>query len=448
MAELKMNSSEKNKILIIAGELSGDFLGGELISAFKKRGNFKFYGTGGPLMTSEGIVLWESIDVMSAVGFTEVVRKYFPLRKLINRICKQSVREGIDFAVLIDYPGFNIILARKLHKLNIPVYFYVSPQIWAWHYRRIYKYKKYGQHIFCLFPFEVDIYQKIGMSASYHGHPLAKRLNYKFQSERPLEVEENDIEICFMPGSRIRELEKIFPIMLQLAFWLYLKVSPKRSIHFYFSCIDSRFSKWMKRFISVFFPGTVELQDRSSFRELEQNRLEMLNFLKKTDSLPNKKKLQDKKILNDAFHKFVERCSFIQDSTLHAIKRANFTVTSSGTSTLEIAFMERPMIILYKVSPITAKIVKRLIKIPYIGMVNILEGKFICREFLQEEMTLEKITKEADRLLNDSKYRNEMIRNLKKIHKDLSIKDPYPEIVDFILNKEDIIYDTKSGIEK
>jgi len=234
-----MNRSKK--VLIIAGEHSGDRLGRELMDELAKH-DCIFFGTGGKQMNQAGMDLWEDIENMSAVGLTEVIKKYFPLKKLIKMIKAQSLSLGIDFAILIDYPGFNLILAKELHSAKIPVFFYVSPQVWAWRYKRVFKIKKYCRHIFVLFPFEAELYKEAGMPVSYFGHPMSERLPVQLASEKKLSLDDKPLEICLMPGSRKRELNDLLPIMLSACLWQFI-ISGNNNLRVHSLCAISAKAK-------------------------------------------------------------------------------------------------------------------------------------------------------------------------------------------------------------
>lgn len=426
---------DKQKYLIVAGEISGDLLGADLMAAIRDKSSdtWQAMGTGGPAMGKEGLEAWADVDEVTAVGVTEIFRKYGYLKKLLKEIARRAVDENCRFALLIDYPGFNIRLARKLHEAGIPVYFYVSPQVWAWKYKRVYQYRKYGRHIFCLFRFEVDIYREIGMSASYHGHPLPERIEARLEEERrenhPWSQPAGDGQnrsVALLAGSRTREVHQLFPLMLQSALFLLLEY-PEENWRFRVPAAREEFAEWCRGFSGAFLARSAGNQESGKESVGSGLPVKQERALKKQADVALKdwnKFLSGKNYPRVAVLtavKTLARSLEIQTGgTLSALETAHTVITTSGTSTLEVAWFHRPMAILYRVSPVTFAILSRWVKIPYIGMVNVLSGRFICREFIQREMTLENLAPELKRLVEPGSYRAKMIRGLKVVARELA----------------------------
>ncbi|MCW8806274.1 MAG: lipid-A-disaccharide synthase [Ignavibacteriaceae bacterium] len=343
-------STSKNKLMIITGEVSGDLIGGSLIRELKSLNpDLKITGIGGDRMKASGMDLIYHTDQMAFLGFVEVV-KHLPFihqvqKKLINIIKS----EKINCVVLIDYPGFNLSIAKKLKSLGIKIIYYVSPQIWAWAKGRVKKVKRLVDKMLVVFPFEVDFYEKEKVNVEYVGHPLVERINqYTFLSKDEFFSKfnlDNEKEILLvLPGSRKQEVKEIFPEVIKaagrLANEFNLQVVVARSKN-----IDERY-----------------------FRE------------------------------NSSSDKFTT----IGDHNYELMKYSGFGIIKSGTSTLEAGYFALPMIVVYKTSPLTYLIGKQLVTLDKIGMVNILLDEMVVPELIQNEANSENIFNAASKVLFDN----------------------------------------------
>ncbi|NWF89989.1 MAG: lipid-A-disaccharide synthase [Ignavibacteriaceae bacterium] len=343
----------KKNILVIAGEVSGDMHGAALIRELKKLNqDIEVYGIGGNLMKNEGAFLVHHINRMAFLGFVEVI-KHIPFIKKVQRDLISLVKEkNIHTAVLIDYPGFNLNLAVKLKELKVNVAYYISPQIWAWGKNRIEKIKRVVEKMIVVFPFEQKIYQDFGVDAEYVGHPLMEIINnHKFLTKEFFYNEfalDTDKEILLiMPGSRKHEIEKIFPQSILAA--------QKLADAYNMQIVVSASQNIQKEF---FFTVTKERQ----FKVISSHTYELMKYSK-------------------------------------------FGIIKSGTSTLEAAIFQLPMLIVYKTNWLTHFIGKRLIRVKNIGMVNILMNEQIVPEFIQNDVSADKIFEKCKEILsNDEKY--------------------------------------------
>ncbi|MCB1157327.1 MAG: lipid-A-disaccharide synthase, partial [Leptospiraceae bacterium] len=203
------------KILLVAGEHSGDLLGGDLLKYLKKEiPNLSFEGIGGDEMLKEGLHSITDIESMNVVGLSGIVSKYKYLKSLARQLVEICKKENIRYAILIDYPGFNLRLTKMLRAEGIEVAFFVSPQIWAWRFKRVFFIRDNISLMLTLFEFEKDIYLKYGVNAEFVGHPLVQRLEDKLKEYPPLNIEKNKRYITLMPGSRTTEIKKHLPILL------------------------------------------------------------------------------------------------------------------------------------------------------------------------------------------------------------------------------------------
>ena len=333
--------------MVIAGEVSGDMHGSALISSIKQIDpGIELCGIGGNLMKAEGMELIYNIKDMAFLGFSEVI-KHIPFIKhvqkdLLNRIEQGNIKE----VVLIDYPGFNLNIAPKIKKLGAKVYYYISPQIWAWGQGRVKKIKKYVDKMIVLFPFEKDFYEKAGVEVEYVGHPLIERIaNYKFLSKEDLynklNLDPAKNILLVMPGSRKQEIEKIFPEVIKGA----EKIANKYSMQIVVACSENI--------------------DGDSLKEAAGN----IDF-----------------IVSKGYN-------------YDLLSHAKFGLIKSGTSTLETGLMELPSLVVYKTGKLTYRIGKALAKIKNLAMANIILGETVLPELIQDDVNANKIFEEADNIL-------------------------------------------------
>ncbi|MBE7412314.1 MAG: lipid-A-disaccharide synthase [Leptospiraceae bacterium] len=375
---------------MIAGEHSGDLLGAPLIKELKLSDRkMKFFGVGGPAMISEGFESLEDMENLSVIGFSQIVSKYGFLKKLLNRIVDEAIKRKTEFAILIDYPGFNLQLAKALKEKGIKVFFYVSPQIWAWRFKRIFFIKKYIDLMLVLFEFEKKIYDEYGVPSEFVGHPLAKRISEKLHSEEKIKFKTDCIRICVMPGSRTSEIKRILPVIMKFIPMLHKEItSQNKKIQFLLPNINKNAEE--------------KIQFEIEKLKREYPEIEVLYFF---------------------------------DLSLRCIQASDLVIVASGTATLEVAYFEKPMVILYKVSLLTYLIGSSVIKVPWIGLVNILGGEEICQELLQAECKPEYVKEEVLNILDKPKYRNTMIEKIQKVKKSLGSGDSSKKSASAILKR-------------
>lgn len=350
-------------VLIIAGEASGDLHGAALVKELKKlNSEISFFGIGGSRMKEAGLELIYHSDRMSFLGFVEVVKHLPFIKRVQNQLLEEVKIRQTKFAILIDYPGFNISIAKKLKQLGVEIYYYISPQVWAWGKGRVKKIKKLVRKIFVVFPFEEKFYKDKGVDAEFVGHPLVRELkeyNYLPKEEmiKKLNLLPDKEILLLLPGSRKHEVEDIFPQIYSAA----KKISENFNLQIVVACASS--------------------VDESLLREV----------------VPE----NDYKI--------------VAGYTYDLMKHSKLGIIKSGTSTLEAGLLNLPMIIVYKTSPLTYLIGKTLVKLENIGIVNILLGKTLLPELIQNDVTPEKIFSEAKNILNDSAKYNSIRNELNKL---------------------------------
>ena len=352
-------SESSKKLMIITGEVSGDLIGAALIKELKTlKPNLNFVGIGGDKMKSVGMELIYHSDQMAFLGFVEVVKHLPFIRSVQKKLIEVIKKESIKNVVLIDYPGFNLSIAKKLKALGVKVIYYVSPQIWAWAKGRIRKVKKYVDKMLVVFPFEVESYKKENIEVEYVGHPLPERVSrYSFLSKseicKKFNLDEKKDILLVMPGSRKQEVKEIFPEAIKAA---------------------GRLSKKFNLQIVV-----------ARSKNIDENYLKDLS----------------------GSEKFVS----IEGYNYELMKYSHFGIIKSGTSTLESGYFTLPMVIIYKTSSLTYLIGKQLVKLDNIGMVNILLEDKLIPELIQNSASSENIFKEASNILTSPQiYENMKLR--------------------------------------
>ena len=341
------------KLIIIAGEASGDLHGAALIKELLiLDSSIKIFGIGGNRMIKEGMNAIYNINDMAFLGFTEVIKHIPFIKKVKKGLINLADKEEIKTAVLIDYPGFNLSIAKSFNKKGIKNIYYISPQIWAWGKKRIKKIKKIITKMIVFFPFEKTMYKENKIDVDFVGHPLVGKIsNYNFISKNELYkkynlIKEKDL-LVLLPGSRKQELEKIFPATIEAA----AKLSEELNLQTIVACADNVDEGYFKTFINKY------------------------NF------------------------------KIVKGDTYNLLKNAKFAIVKSGTSTLEAGIIGTPFIVVYATSYLTYKISKKLIKIKNIALANIVAGKTIVEELIQDEVNPQTIYKRSKKIIsNNEKY--------------------------------------------
>jgi len=325
--------------MIVAGEESGDMRAAALIRAIKGYApQVQFFGIAGERCRKEGVDTFADITDLAVIGFAEVLKHLSRIKKVFDHAVWKAKEERPDIAILVDYPGFNLRLARELKKLGIKVVYYVSPQVWAWKASRVKLIKKCVDRMLVLFPFEEEFYAKHGYKADFVGHPLLDEVR---ADRRPgdllnsLGLSEKKPTLTLLPGSREKEITRHLPVMLKAAALLQKK----------------------------------------------HPRLQVIL-------------LQAKNIPDELFRKYLKASSpsiKVTKDYYNSLNCADFCVVASGTATLETAIMGKPMAVIYRTSWPTWLIAKLVIRIPHIALVNIVAGKKIVEELIQTNATPQKI---------------------------------------------------------
>ncbi len=364
----------KKKILIVSGEASGDLHAAGLIKELRKiDSEIEIFGIGGNKMKNHGVELLYHVDKFSLMGFSDVLRRINFFRKMLKSMISCARERSPDLAILVDYPGFNLRLAQKLKKSNIPILYYISPQIWAWGGGRLQKIKGLVDKILVFFPFEERIYEDAGVDVEFIGHPLLELVRPTLSHEeyrRRMNVGKNDVLLGLLPGSRTLEVEKILPVMLDTCLILKKRLKNVK--------------------VGVSLASTI-----------------------------------DKDLLKKILNRFDLEIILEKNLTYDLMHWANLLLVTSGTATLESAIAGTPLVILYKTSFLNWLLAKSLIRIPHIGLVNVVAGKKISPEFIQYNAKPEIIAAEVIDILSDKKRYEDTKMELSKIKQRLGEKGAY-----------------------
>ena len=346
------------KYYLIAGEASGDLHGANLmknIKALDPQAEFRFWG--GDLMLAEGGTLVNHYRERAFMGITEVIKNLGKILGFMKQ-CKQDVLDyQPDALILVDYPGFNLKIAKFATKHNITVHYYISPKVWAWNTSRVYKIKRDVKYMYTILPFETAFYKRYGMSVDYVGNPICDAIHqYPFAPHFKTEHQFTKPVIALLPGSRLAELRYVLPSMLSVV---------------------NQFPDY-----EFILAGTNAIDDATYD-----------SYLKETP------------------------IRIIKNQTYDVLANAHAALVCSGTATLETALIECPQVVCYRFSNLSYQIGKRVIKIPYISLVNLIMDKKIVTELIQDGLSTENIVKELTKILDGDGR-----RSMQHSYKALKIK--------------------------
>ncbi|MBI5214493.1 MAG: lipid-A-disaccharide synthase [Ignavibacteriae bacterium] len=367
------------KILIIAGEASGDLHGAGVVSELKRRHpDAEIFGIGGDKMQNAGMKLIYHINEVSVMGFWEVV-KHLPVIRSVEKTLLMIARtKKPDVILLIDYPGFNLRFAEKVRSVGSKIVYYISPQVWAWNSGRVKKMKALLDKMLVVFSFEEEIYRNEGIPVEFVGHPLLEVLKESHSKKdfcKRYGLDESKPIIGLFPGSRRQEIERIFPPMLGAARILHA-ADEAQTVVGVASVLDM---EYMKSFLRDDFP--VQL---------------------------------------------------LQHATYDAMACVDVALVTSGTATLETAYFKTPMVVVYKTSWLTYLIGRMLVKVKNIGLVNIVAGKQIVPELIQDKVKPLKLAVEAAAMLEDKVRRERIIQELSLIRTKLGTAGASGRVADAI----------------
>jgi len=359
-------------VMMLAGEASGDAHAAEVVERLRElEPAIRVSGMGSERMKAAGVEVFFDSASIAVVGIVEVLRHWGEIKQAMNIVKNRMEQQRPDLLVLVDYPEFNLKMARHAKSLGIPVLFYISPQVWAWRPKRIRKIGAAIDHMAVLFQFEEGFYRKAGIPVTFVGHPLVDkvRIEADAESERQrLGIPAEARLVGLFPGSRRSEIERLLPLLLDSAEELHRR---HPDLHFLLP--------------------VAETLDREAIEASCRSR-----------GLPLT-------LTSDRLYDVINACDAI--------------ASCSGTVTLEIALLETPLCIVYRMSWLSWQIMRRLITIDHIGLANIVGAGGAVRELLQDQATPANIADEIERLLEDQSYREGVIEGLRKVRRNLGEGD-------------------------
>ncbi len=359
--------SGKN-IVIVAGEASGDLHGSMLVTEMLRLDpGARFFGIGGDRMKKAGVELTAHASDLAVVGVTEVIPKLAAILACRRALKDRIRRDRPDLLILIDFPDFNMPLAKFAHKQGIPVFYYISPQVWAWRKNRIYFLEKYVDAMAVILPFEEEFYRSTRLPVRFVGHPLLDRVFLREPREKAaqrLGLEPGRTTVALLPGSRRKEVSSLLPVMFDTA-----------------------------RRIADLVPGVQFV-------------------LPLAEGIPAN-------ALDEAGREHAPDITVVRDSFYEALGAADGAIVASGTSTLEAALLEVPMVIIYKVSVLSYLLGRMFINVDYIGLVNIIAGRRVVPEYIQGNVKPAEIAGELASMLASGTRRSRVLSDLRELRSRL-----------------------------
>ena len=351
-------------VLLIAGEVSGDMHAAGLVRAVRKKNpDVHFFGIGGDELRAAGMEIKVDARDMAVMGLAEVVRHYGFFNRVFASMLDLARTRKPDAVVLVDYPGFNLRFAAKAHGMGLKVVYYVCPQVWAWHRSRIPKMARIVNRLIVIFPFEPDVFRNTGLKVDFVGHPLVDVTRAALSEPARSLPWTGEPRIALLPGSRRQEIERILPVLLSAAA-LIEKRKPGASF--------------------ILASPSQEIADRA------------------------------RAILSAQADK-PAHCEIVVGETRQVLRQARAAMVASGTATIETALMGCPLIVVYKTSPVTYFFGRLLVKVPHIGMVNVVAGRELCPELIQDAATPEALAAALIPLVDDTPERKAMLAGLEQV---------------------------------
>jgi lipid-A-disaccharide synthase len=366
--------------MMVAGEASGDLHGAGVVRELKKRfPKVEIFGIGGIAMQKEGMELLYDVRDLSVMGFVEVLR-HLPLIRKVGRALERCLDEREpQVVVLIDYPGFNLRFAKKIKERHVKILYYIGPQVWAWNKGRIKQIKRYVDQVNVILPFEADLYAKEDVAVEFVGHPLLEKLTTQLSRDEffsRFNLNPAGKILALLPGSRAQEVRGILPTMLSTAKLLHDRCKTQTVV------------------------GIAPGLSRELFESLTRN----------------------------------EEVVLVEQATYALMQHADAAIVTSGTATLETALFGTPFIVVYRTSSLTFFIGKLLVRVPHIGLVNIVSGARIIPEFIQHRMTVPNLVDELEKMLLDPSYASQIRRDLAVVKTKLGQPGASSRVAENVIN--------------
>lgn len=373
-----------DQVLIVAAEASSVTYAQRILETWKSQGRkVQAFGVGSQEMENLGFERLGKSEEMAVVGLAEVVSAYSHLKSVFDSLVAEAEKRRPKVAIMMDYPDFNLRLAEKLHALGIPVVYYISPQVWAWRKGRVKTIKKYCQKVFVLFPFEVAFYEEHGVPCEFVGHPLLDEFDDRLIDDREYlknhrnqcGIRDNEIVLGLMPGSRRSEVKQHFQIQLETA-----------------------------RILSRKYPNLKVLV------------LTAPNF--------------SKEFMQDQMEDFRLPYMLIKDEPFRMIHLVDMMLVASGTATLQVGLLKKPMVIMYRMKWLTGVLAKLIVRgTRFFGLVNLILNKEAVPERFQSEVTPEKMAALLERYIVDKKYHDQVVGDLGQLRQHLGDKGATQRVV-------------------
>lgn len=371
-------------ILIVAGEVSGDVHAAAVVREARQRhSDISFWGLGGDSMRVEGVEILQHVDRLSVMGIVEVLKQYRYFRMVFKDLLAEVDVRKPKKALLVDYPGFNLRLAKELKKRGIEVFYYISPKVWAWNKKRIPKMAQVIDRLMVIFPFEVSLFSESGLQVDYVGNPLVQQIDHLLETE-PVELPWGaGRRVGLLPGSRRQEIERILPTMLEAAKHLEEEFA---EVSFIIAPPNERIEALVRKTIAM------------------------------SPVVP-------------------KSLGVVCGQARELMRQAEAAMVTSGTATLETALIGTPHILVYKTSAFTYWFGRSVIKIKHIGLVNIVAGKTVCPELLQQEASPEKLAQSTASLMKSTPECAEMVKGYATVRSILTAKKAAENVTEILFEK-------------
>ncbi len=369
-------TATENQVLIVAAEASSFHYAAQLLRAWKAQGrNIQAFGVGSPEMEAMGFERLGRSEDMAIVGAVEILNAFGMLKGVFDRLVQAAVERRPKVAIVMDYPEFNLLLSRKLHKLGIPVVYYISPQVWAWRRGRVQTIKKYCRKVLLLFPFEIPFYEQNQVPNVFVGHPILDELDprfldpvYRKTHRGQVGIKPGDVVLGLMPGSRRLELRQHFAIQLEVAKRLSLKHPQVK--------------------VLILVAPSFEKEDLLPY--LEDFRMPYI---------------------------------LLKDDPFRMIHLTDMILAASGTATLMVGLLHKPMVIMYRMKFLTSLIAKTLVRgAKFFGIVNLILDREVVPERFQADANPEELSRLLERYILEPDYRDHVVNELKTLEACLGEK--------------------------
>jgi len=355
----------EKQILISAGEASSDMYAARLATALRERTSAKFFGMGGPRMAAAGVELVADYHEVAVVGIAEVLHKIPAVIAVQNRLKREAQRRNAALAILVDSPGTHLGVARRLKQIDVPVGYFIGPQVWAWRAGRVRTVKRRVARMVVIFPFEEKIYRDAGVPVDFVGHPLVDVV--KPTMTRAEFIARHNLDpgrpiVTILPGSRPNEIAQNYPRVIQAC----ERLAKSANVQF----VHAKAPGLSAEFFARYAQPTIEIRR-------------------------------------------------VEGATYDALAAADCAIVASGTATIEAALLGTPMVVIYRVTPTSAFILRRMVRTPFFSMVNLIAGRRVVPELIQDDFTPAAVETEVRRLLDPPAARDEMKSGLAEVRAKL-----------------------------